>query len=246
MVVYEGKSYEEISERAAQIVASELIVKPNAVLGLATGSSPVGMYRQLVKWNQEGKIDFSGVTTVNLDEYKGLGPDDDQGYRYFMNENLFDHVNINKEHTYVPNGLEPDSDKACREYDELLSRVGRQDIQVLGLGGNGHIGFNEPDTKFCKGTHCVRLAESTIAANARFFDSPEDVPTEAYSMGIKSILAARKILVIVSGAQKAQALYDIAYGPITPQVPGSALQLHDQVIVLADPEAMSVIRSKER
>lgn len=246
MVIYEGKNYEDISEQAAHIVASEVIVKPNAVLGLATGSSPVRMYEQLVKWNQEGKVDFSEVTTVNLDEYKGLGPNDTQSYRYFMDKNLFDHININKENTYVPNGLEPDSNKACREYDRLLSSLGRQDIQVLGLGGNGHIGFNEPDNKFQKRTHCVRLAESTIAANARFFDAPENVPTEAYSMGIKGILLAKKIVVIVSGTQKAQALYDIVYGPITPEVPGSVLQLHDQVIVLADPEAMSVIRLRER
>ena len=242
MVIYEGNSYEEISERAAQIIASELLVKPNAVLGLATGSSPVGMYENLVRWNREGTVDFSGVTTVNLDEYKGLGPEDDQGYRYFMNTHLFDHVNIKKENTYVPDGLELDSDKACAAYESLLERVGKRDIQVLGLGGNGHIGFNEPDTKFCKGTHCVRLAESTIAANARFFDKPEDVPTEAYSMGVKGILEARKILMVVSGEQKAKALCDIAYGPITPEVPGSILQLHEQVIVLADPEAMAVIK----
>lgn len=246
MVIYEGKSYEEISERAAQIVAAEITINPNAVLGLATGSSPLGMYEQLVKWNQEGKVDFSGVTTVNLDEYKGLGPSDAQGYRYFMDKNLFDRVNINKENTYVPNGLELDATRACREYDRLLSRLGRQDIQVLGLGGNGHIGFNEPDTKFQKKTHCVRLSESTIEANARFFDAPEDVPTEAYSMGIKGILMAKKIIVIVSGTQKAQALYDIVYGSITPEVPGSILQLHDQVVILADPGAMSVIRLRER
>lgn len=245
MIIYEGKDYQEISEKAAQVIASEITMKPNAVLGLATGSSPVGIYEQLVRWYKEGKLDFSQVTSVNLDEYKGLGPEDDQSYRYFMNQHLFNQVNINKERTYVPDGLEQDSEKACREYDELLQRVGRPDIQVLGIGANGHIGFNEPGEEFCKGTHCVPLTETTIKANARFFASPQDVPGEAYSMGIKNIMSARKILVIVNGEQKAEALYNIVYGPITPHVPGSILQLHDQVTVFADEAALSVIRRRK-
>lgn len=245
MFIYEGKDYQDISERAAQVVAAEILMKPDLVLGLATGSSPVGMYEQLVKWHQEGKLDFSKATSVNLDEYKGLGAEDDQSYRYFMNEHLFNHVNIDKERTFVPNGLEADSEKACREYNELLEKLGWADIQVLGIGGNGHIGFNEPDEVFCKRTHCVKLEESTIQANARFFASPEDVPTEAYSMGIGDIMAARKIIVIANGEQKAQALYDTICGPITPRVPGSILQLHKQVTIFADAAALSLVKEKQ-
>lgn len=245
MFIYEGKDYQDISERAAQVIASEITMKPDIVLGLATGSSPIGIYEQLVRWNKEGKLDFSQVTTVNLDEYKGLSPENSQGYRYFMNQHLFNHVNIKKERTFVPNGLELDSEKACREYDELLRNLGGIDVQVLGIGANGHIGFNEPDAEFCKGTHCVRLTESTIMANARFFDSPKEVSTEAYSMGIKDIMWAKKIIVVAAGEQKAQALYDTVYGPVTPQVPGSILQLHKQVAVFADEAALSVIKRKK-
>ncbi len=245
MFVYEGKDYQDISERAAQVIASEILMKPDMVLGLATGSSPVGLYEQLATWNQEGKIDFSRVTSVNLDEYKGLSPENNQSYRYFMNHHLFDHININKERTFVPNGLESDSGKACREYDELLARLGGIDVQVLGIGANGHIGFNEPDGEFCAGTHCVQLTESTIMANARFFNSPEEVPTEAYSMGIRDIMFARKIVVIATGEQKAKALYDTICGPITPHVPGSILQLHRQVAVFADEAALSLVKEKQ-
>ncbi len=245
MFVYEGKDYQDISERAAQVIASEILMKPDMVLGLATGSSPVGLYEQLAKWNQEGKIDFSRVTSVNLDEYKGLSPENNQSYRYFMNHHLFDHINIDKERTFVPNGLESDSGKACREYDELLARLGGIDVQVLGIGANGHIGFNEPGEEFCAGTHCVQLTESTIMANARFFNSPKEVPTEAYSMGIRDIMFARKIVVIATGEQKAKALYDTICGPITPHVPGSILQLHRQVAVFADEAALSLVKEKQ-
>jgi len=245
MFVYEGKDYQDISERAAQVIAAELLMKPDMVLGLATGSSPIGIYEQLVKWYKEGKIDFSQVTSVNLDEYKGLSPENNQSYRYFMNHHLFNHVNINIERTHVPNGLELDSEKACREYDELLEKLGGIDLQVLGIGPNGHIGFNEPDKEFCKGTHCVQLAESTIMANARFFKSPEEVPTEAYSMGIKDIMYARKIIVIATGEQKAQALHDTICGPITPYVPGSILQLHKQVAIFADEAALSLVKRNQ-
>lgn len=245
MFVYEGKNYEDISEQAAMVIASEIQMKRNALLGLATGSSPVGMYEYLVKWHQEGKLDFSQVTTVNLDEYKGLGPENDQSYRYFMNEHLFNHVNIDKARTYVPNGLEADAQKACREYNELLDRMGEVDVQVLGIGPNGHIGFNEPDDAFCRRTHCVKLEESTIRANARFFASADEVPTEAYSMGIGDIMSARKIVVIANGEQKAQALYDILCGPITPRVPGSILQLHKQVTIFADEAALSLVKRNQ-
>lgn len=244
MLIYEGKNYEDVSERAAMVIAAEMMLKPDLVLGLATGSSPVGMYKKLVQWHREGKLDFSRATSVNLDEYKGLGGDHDQSYRYFMNDNLFNHVNIDKEKTHVPNGLEPDADKACAAYNALLDAVGKVDVQVLGLGGNGHIGFNEPDERFTTRTHCVHLEESTIQANARFFASAEEVPTQAYTMGIGDIMSARKIIVIATGEQKAKALYDTICGPVTPRVPGSVLQLHSQVAVFADAAALSLVKEK--
>ena len=204
MIIYRAKNYQDMSRKAANIISAQIIMKPNCVLGLATGSSPVGTYQQLIEWYKKGDLDFSQVTSINLDEYKGLGPDNDQSYRYFMNTNLFNHVNINKNHTFVPDGLEKDSDKACSEYNHIITREGGIDLQLLGLGHNGHIGFNEPGAAFEKETHCVDLTESTIEANKRFFDSEESVPKQAYTMGIKSIMQAKKILVIVSGESKAE------------------------------------------
>ena len=170
MVIYTGKDYYDVSRKAANIMSAQIIMKPRAVLGLATGSTPVGMYKQLIEWYKKGDLDFSQITSVNLDEYKGLSGDNDQSYRYFMNTNLFDHVNIDKTKTYVPNGLEEDSEKACADYNEIIRSVGGIDMQLLGIGGNGHIGFNEPGAAFEKETHCVDLTESTIKANARFFE----------------------------------------------------------------------------
>lgn len=236
--------YEDLSKKAAQVILDEVKANPEIVLGLATGSSPIGTYKYMVEAYNHGEVDFSKVTSVNLDEYKGLGPDDDQGYRYFMNEHLFDHVNIDKKNTYVPNGLELDSDKACAEHEKVIESVGGIDLQLLGLGGNGHIGFNEPGDEFIKGTHCVDLTEATIQANSRFFDSIDDVPKQAYSMGIGNIMAAEKIVLVVSGKQKAQALYDMIYGAITPKVQASILQFHKDVVIFADKEALSVIEEK--
>lgn len=227
-----------MSRKAANIISAQIIMKPNCVLGLATGSSPVGTYQQLIEWYKKGDLDFSQVTSINLDEYKGLGPDNDQSYRYFMNTNLFNHVNINKNHTFVPDGLEKDSDKACSEYNHIITREGGIDLQLLGLGHNGHIGFNEPGAAFEKETHCVDLTESTIEANKRFFDSEESVPKQAYTMGIKSIMQAKKILVIVSGESKAEILKEVLHGPITPAVPASILQLHNDVTIVADEAAL--------
>ena len=244
MVLYQAKDYKDMSRKAANIISAQVIMKPNAVLGLATGSTPVGAYEQLVEWYNKGDIDFSQVTSVNLDEYKGLSGDNDQSYRYFMNTNLFDHVNIDKNRTYVPNGLEEDSDKACADYNEIIRSVGGIDIQLLGIGGNGHIGFNEPGEAFEKETHCVDLTESTIKANARFFESMDEVPKQAYTMGIKSIMAAKKILLVATGSAKADALYKSLYGPITPNVPASILQLHQDVTVVADEDALSLIKEK--
>lgn len=244
MIIYAGKDYEEVSRKAANIMSAQIIMKPNAVLGLATGSTPVGMYRQLVEWYKKGDLDFSHITSVNLDEYKGLSGDNDQSYRYFMNTNLFDHVNIDKANTFVPNGLEEDSEKACAEHDAVIERVGGIDMQLLGIGGNGHIGFNEPSDVFKKGTHCVDLTESTIQANARFFESIDDVPKQAYTMGIGNIMSAKKILLVATGEAKAEALYQSLYGPVTPKVQASILQLHPDVTVVADEAALKIIREK--
>lgn len=244
MVIYATKDYQELSKKAANIIAAQIISKPDSVLGLATGSTPVGAYQQLIEKYINGDLDFSKITSVNLDEYKGLPGDHDQSYRYFMNTNLFDHVNIRKECTNVPNGLVEDGEKECADYDALIESLGGIDLQLLGIGGNGHIGFNEPADVFVKGTHLVTLTEETRQANARFFASIDEVPTHAYTMGIGNIMSAGKILLLASGANKAQALYDTVYGAIDPQVPASILQLHSDVIIVADEAALSIIREK--
>lgn len=239
MNICKAKDYKDMSRKAANIISAQVIMKPDCVLGLATGSSPIGTYAQLIEWYKKGDLDFSQVTSVNLDEYKGLGPDNDQSYRYFMNTNLFNHINIDKTRTFVPNGLEADSEKACKEYNETIERVGGIDLQLLGLGHNGHIGFNEPADSFARFTHCIDLTESTIEANKRFFESEADVPRQAYTMGIGNIMSAKKIVVVVSGKDKAKILKKVVYGPITPQVPASILQLHPDVVIVADEDAMS-------
>ena len=232
------KTYEELSHKAALIIASQMIVKPDCVLGLATGSSPVGTYKNLIAACANGDLDFSKVRTINLDEYKGLAPDNDQSYRYFMNTNLFDHINIDKKNTNVPNGLEPDADKACADYDAIIESMGGVDLQLLGLGHNGHIAFNEPADEFSKGTNCVDLTQMTIEANARFFASKDEVPKQAYTMGIASIMQAKKILIVACGEDKAEIVKKAFTGPITPQVPASVLQLHPDVTLVGDAAAM--------
>jgi glucosamine-6-phosphate deaminase len=215
-------------------------MKPDCVLGLATGSSPLEIYAQLITRYQNGDLDFSGVSTVNLDEYRGLAPDNEQSYHFFMQQNLFGHINIQPENTYLPDGMEQDVEKACQRYDAILQKLGGVDLQLLGLGPNGHIGFNEPGSDFPTKTHCVRLAEETIAANSRFFQSKEEVPTHAYTMGIQSILMAKKILMVVSGEKKADILAKAFAGPVTPAVPASILQMHPDVTLVADQAALSV------
>lgn len=241
MRIYKTKDYEDMSRKAAAILAAQIILKPACVLGLATGSSPVGMYQKLVKMYEDGELDFSEVTSVNLDEYKGLAPGHEQSYRWFMDTNLFNHVNIDKSRTFVPDGLTQDSAQACKDYDAILEKIGGADLQLLGLGNNGHIGFNEPGEVFALGTHCIQLSESTIEANKRFFESEADVPRYAYTMGIGGIMKAKKILLIVSGKAKAQALKDALYGPVTPSLPASILQMHPDVDVVADEEALSLV-----
>lgn len=239
MRIYETANYEEMSRKAANILSAQVISKPDSVLGLATGSTPIGMYDQLVEWYNKGDVDFSEVKTVNLDEYKGLARDNDQSYYYFMHKHLFDRVNINPDNTNVPDGTQMDSEKECARYEKLIESMGGVDIQLLGIGRNGHIGFNEPDNCFAKTTHCVDLTESTIEANKRFFASADDVPRQAYTMGIGTIMKAKKILLIVNGEDKADALVKAVYGPVTPEVPASILQFHNDVVIVADQAALS-------
>ena len=241
MKIYKAKDYKDMSRKAANIISAQVIMKPNCVLGLATGSTPIGTYDQLVEWYNKGDLDFSEVTTVNLDEYKGLPRTNDQSYYYFMHQHLFDRVNIDPERTNVPNGMEPDAEKECGRYEELIRSLGGVDLQLLGLGHNGHIGFNEPGEAFEKETHCVDLTESTIEANKRFFASADDVPKQAYTMGIKTIMKAKKILIVVNGENKADIVERAFFGPVTPEVPASILQLHNDVTLVGDEEALAKI-----
>ncbi len=241
MRLYKAKNYEDMSRKAANIISAQVIMKPDCVLGLATGSTPIGTYKQLIEWYNKGDLDFSGVTTVNLDEYRGLPRESDQSYYYFMHENLFNHINLQKGRSFLPDGTEPDSEKACSNYNAIIRQVGGIDLQLLGIGRNGHIGFNEPDDHFSLETHCVDLTPSTIDANKRFFEKEEDVPRQAYTMGIKTIMQAKKVLLVASGQDKAKAIYDSFYGPVTPSVPASILQYHKNVYVVADEAALSMI-----
>ena len=241
MKIYKAKDYKDLSRKAANIISAQVIMKPNCVLGLATGSTPIGTYDQLVEWYNKGDLDFSEVTTVNLDEYKGLPRTTDQSYYYFMHQHLFDRVNIDPERTNVPNGMEPDAEKECGRYEELIRSLGGVDLQLLGLGHNGHIGFNEPGEAFEKETHCVDLTESTIEANKRFFASADDVPKQAYTMGIKTIMQAKKILIVVNGENKADIVERAFFGPVTPEVPASILQLHNDVTLVGDEAALAKI-----
>ena len=241
MKIYKAKDYKDMSRKAANIISAQVIMKPNCVLGLATGSTPIGTYDQLVEWYNKGDLDFSEVTTVNLDEYKGLPRTNDQSYYYFMHQHLFDRVNIDPERTNVPNGMEPDAEKECGRYEELIRSLGGVDLQLLGLGHNGHIGFNEPGEAFEKETHCVDLTDSTIEANKRFFASADDVPKQAYTMGIKTIMQAKKILIVVNGENKADIVERAFFGPVTPEVPASILQLHNDVTLVGDEAALAKI-----
>ena len=228
----EVDNYDELSRKAAAIIASQIILNPKSVLGLATGSSPLGTYECLIKAYENNDIDFSKVISVNLDEYVGLKGDDDQSYRYFMDKNLFSKINIRRENTFVPNGCAEDFCKECKDYDERIERLGGIDIQLLGIGLDGHIGFNEPDEAFTKETHLVDLDESTIEANSRFFASIEDVPKKAITMGMGGIMNAKKVLLIANGKNKEEIVHKAFFGPITPKIPASILQLHNDVTVI--------------
>lgn len=236
------KNYEEMSKVAANEMAESIKANPEIVLGLATGGTPVEMYKNLIKMYNDGELDFSKVTSINLDEYVGLPGDHDQSYRYFMNTNLFNHINIDKSRTFVPNGLAADVAEECKSYDARIQDMGGIDVQLLGLGANGHIGFNEPGEELSVGTHLTDLKESTIEANARFFDSIEDVPREAITMGLGGIMKAKKIMVIASGEGKAEVVKAMMSGKITTEIPATMLQIHSNVVLIVDEAAASLLK----
>ncbi|MHC4441384.1 MAG: glucosamine-6-phosphate deaminase [Planctomycetota bacterium] len=232
-------NYEDLSQKAAKVVADVVRAKPNAVLGGATGSSPVGLYKELIRMHREENLDFSKVTTFNLDEYVPLGPDHNQSYYYFMFEQLFKHINIPKQNVHVPSGIEQDYDNYCSKYEQQIKDAGGIDIQILGIGSDGHIAFNEPGSSLASRTRIVYLTEETIDDNARFFEKKEDVPVRAISMGVGTILEARKLLLVANGKNKAEALAAAVEGPVTCMCTASALQLHPDSIVFADEKAAS-------
>ena len=241
MKIIRAKDYANMSRQAANIISAQVILKPDCVLGLATGSSPIGIYEQLIKWYQKGDLDFRYVRTVNLDEYVGLDGGYAQSYAYYMRSHFFDHINIDPANTNIPCGTAPDGEAECRRYDELLHSLGTIDLQLLGIGPNGHIGFNEPDSCFTKGTHKVALSEATIRANRRFFEQEEDVPRFAYTMGMCDIMNAERVVLVASGEAKADAVKAAFFGPITPLVSASILQLHPNFTLVADEAALSKV-----
>jgi glucosamine-6-phosphate deaminase len=241
MRIHRAKDFQDMSRKAANILSAQVILDSQSVLGLATGESPTGVYRQLIEWHKKGDIDFSECVSVNLDEYCGLGPDNEQSYSHFMRKNFFSGINIKPENTHLPNGLETDAEKECGRYERLIHRLGGIDMQLLGLGLNGHIGFNEPGAAFEAETHMVELTKSTIEANKRFFEKEEDVPRKAYTMGIRTIMQAKRIVIIVSGEKKAGIVRKAFFGPITPEIPASVLQLHNNVALVGDEAALSLI-----
>lgn len=236
-----ARDYEDISRKAANLISAQIILKPDSVLGLATGSTPIGIYNKLVDWYNKGDLDFSQVRTVNLDEYCGLSKDNEQSYCYFMNHHLFYHVNIDLKNTNFPNGMERDVVKECNRYNQVIEDMGGIDMQLLGLGTNGHIGFNEPSDTFICNTHQVTLLNDTVVANSRFFDSLDEVPKKAYTMGVGHIMNAKKIILAVSGENKSEILNQVLNGPVTPLVPATILQFHPDVTVVADEAALSAL-----
>ena len=241
MQIISARDYDQLSWQASKLLEAQLVLKPDSVLGLATGSSPLGIYAELVRAYQSGAVDFSHASTVNLDEYVGLPKDHPQSYARFMREHLFDHVNINPGNTHIPDGMNPDAAAECTRYDGLIRRLGGIDLQLLGLGPNGHIGFNEPEDHFPTGTHKVTLTEATIQANKRFFDSEDQVPRFAYTMGVREIMQSRHVVLVVSGEGKAEIVKEAFFGPVRPQVPASILQLHRRFTLVADEAALSKV-----
>lgn len=245
MRIIVAANYDEMSKKAADIVASQIILKPESVVGLATGGTPVGFYRELIKIHKDGKFSFKEVKTFNLDEYYGLDKDNTQSYHYYMMDNLFNHIDINIENVNIPNGMAEDIEVECKAYEAKIKSAGGIDIQVLGIGTNGHIGFNEPDVKFEAITHLVKLDEETIEANSRFFNSIEEVPKSAISMGIKTIMHAKKIVLLASGSEKAKVIERMINGDITPDLPASILQLHPDVTLILDKDAAAELMEED-
>ena len=241
MKLIKARDYEDMSKKAAALIQAQVTIKPDSVLGLATGSTPIGTYEQLVEHYRAGELDFSQVRTVNLDEYRGLNRTNPQSYYFFMQEHLFSHINVSPDSTFIPDGTNDNAEAVCTGYEETIRSLGGVDLRLLDLGNNGHIGFNEPGEVFEKETHCVNLTKSTIEANARFFESVEEVPTQAYTMGIQTIMKAKKILVIVNGAGKGEIVKKAFFGPVTPEVPASILQMHPDVTVIADETACAML-----
>lgn len=244
MKIIEAKNYDHMSHIAANIIASQLILCPKTVLGLATGSSPEGIYKELVEKYNNGDIDFSQVVSFNLDEYCGLPREHEQSYYYYQNNHLFSKVNISKENTHLPNGNVDDINAECENYEKMIAESGGVDIQILGIGHTGHIGFNEPSDSFAKMTHSVDLEQVTIEANARFFNSIDEVPKKAVTMGIGTIMRAKKLVMVVSGKDKAEILYKSVTGEVTPKVPATILQFHKDVTIVADADAISILKEK--
>ena len=246
MIIIRAKDYNEMSRTAANIVSAQVILFSESVLGLATGDTPIGMYKQLIDWNRKGDLDFSQVKTVNLDEYIGLSKEHHQSYFWFMQQNFFRHINIDKKNIFLPDGLMSDTKRECARYESNIQTLGGIDLQVLGLGHNGHIGFNEPGSVFKKKTHVVSLTEQTIAANSRFFHKAEKVPEKAITMGMGTIMQAKRIVLMCSGEEKSGILYKALCGDIDPMVPASILQLHDNLTIVADDEALRLIGKDAR
>lgn len=228
-------NYDEISLKAAKLVASQVTLKPDSVLGFATGSTPIGLYKKLIEMYNNKEIDFSKVTGFNLDEYYPISPENPQSYHYFMKTNLFDHININK--SFIPDGETKDPKKSCDEYEDMISSYGGIDLQILGIGQNGHIGFNEPDDNLNTSTHLTKLTESTISANSRFFDDIKDVPTHAITMGISTILKSKKIVLLASGKNKHAAVKELLTENINTNLPATMLKVHPDVVLIVDKEA---------
>lgn len=245
MRIYVMSDYQQLSKKAANLVASQIRLKPDSVLGLATGSTPEGMYKELVRLHKQDDLDFSEIVTFNLDEYCGLDKDNPQSYYYFMMKNLFSQVNIRLENIHIPDGKATHIDTECKRYEKAIRNAGGIDLQVLGIGRNGHIGFNEPDVKFEAVTHLVYLDEETIIDNSRFFDNIEDVPKAAISMGIKTIMQSKKIILLACGSEKAGIIKEALEGAITPETPASVLQIHPDVTVILDRKAAVLLRKRE-
>jgi glucosamine-6-phosphate deaminase len=240
MRIIKTSDYNDMSLKAAKIISEQIKDVPYSVLGLATGSTPLQTYKYLIEWFKAGNLDFSKITTFNLDEYYGLSKQNEQSYHYFMFDNLFKHVNINTDNIHIPDGMNKNIEQECMKYEASILDAGGIDLQLLGCGHNGHIGFNEPNDVFNAEMHLVSLDESTIQANKRFFESENDVPRQAYTMGIKTIMQAKKVLMLISGEGKKEIVKKAFFGPITPQVPASVLQLHRDFTLIVDKDAYSL------